>query len=220
MACRGLLRHLTSKLRGQIQPRKARRASTVSRARRARTASASRSAPMPCWMANPSWWRRHAISKGGEGRSIELRQRVTDREPRRFRLHEDVPLGSKARIVIEYSGVQLNPRVFQLWIGYRRAASAAKGCAIRRRLVAEGGFVPPNQVLALEKAEILAQCTQPRHEGRTAGLAASVAMAQLKGSDRPSNLESDAAAETAASNHDGPPTCRGVCNRDAPVFAI
>jgi hypothetical protein len=76
-----------------------------------------------------------------------------------------VCLGSKARIVIEYSGVHLKPRGFRLWIGYRRAASAAKGCAIRRRLVAEGGFVPPNQLFALEKAEILAQCAQPRHEG-------------------------------------------------------
>jgi hypothetical protein len=76
-----------------------------------------------------------------------------------------VSLGSKARVIIEYSGVQLNQQGFRLWIGYRRAASAAKGCAIRRRLVAEGGFVPPNQLFALEKAEILAQCTQPRHEG-------------------------------------------------------
>jgi hypothetical protein len=70
-----------------------------------------------------------------------------------------VSLGSKARIVIEYPGVHLNPRGFRLWIGYWRAASAAKGRAIRRRLVAEGGFVPPNQLFALEKAEILSQCT-------------------------------------------------------------
>jgi hypothetical protein len=76
-----------------------------------------------------------------------------------------VSLGSKARIVIEYSGVHLQPRGFRLRIGYRRAASAAKGCAVRRRLVAEWGFVPPNQLFALEKAEILAQRTQPRHEG-------------------------------------------------------
>src|SRR5258706_5960653 len=116
-------------------------------------------------MANPSLWRRHAISKGVDGRSIELRQRVTDREPRRFRLHMDVSLGSKARIVVEYSGLHLTPRAVRLWIGYRRTASAAKGSAIRRRLVAEGGFVSPNKVFALEKAEILAQCTQPRHEG-------------------------------------------------------
>jgi hypothetical protein len=94
-----------------------------------------------------------------------LRQRVTDREPRRFHLHQDVPLGSKARIVIEHSGVYLDPWGCGLWIGYRRAASAAKGCAISRRLVAEGGFVPPDQLFALEKAEILAQCKQPRHEG-------------------------------------------------------
>src|SRR5258708_27265076 len=115
-------------------------------------------------MANPSLWRRHAISKGGESRSIQLRQRVTNREPRRFRLHQDMPLGSKARIVVEYSGLHLKPRGVRLWIGYRRAASAAKGYAIRGRLVAEGGFVSPNELFALEKAEILAQCTQPRHE--------------------------------------------------------
>jgi hypothetical protein len=68
-----------------------------------------------------------------------------------------VSLGSKARIVIGYSSVHVKPRGFRLWIGYRRAASAAKGCAIRRRLVAKGSFVPPNQLFALEKAEILAQ---------------------------------------------------------------
>jgi hypothetical protein len=45
-------------------------------------------------------------------------------------------------------------------------------------------------------------------------------MAQLKRTDRPSDLESNAAAETAASNHDAPPKCRGVCNRDALLFAI
>src|SRR5258708_14531510 len=116
-------------------------------------------------MANPSLWRRHAISKGGESRSIQLRQRVTNREARRLRLHQDVPLGSKARIVVEYSGLQRKPGGVRLWIGYRRAASATKGCTIRRRLVAEGDFVSPNKLFALEKPEILAQCTQPRHEG-------------------------------------------------------
>jgi hypothetical protein len=84
---------------------------------------------------------------------------------RRFRLHEDVSLRSKARIVIEYSGVHLHPWRLQLWIGYRRAASAAEGCAIRRRLVAKGSFVSPDQLFTLEEVEILAQCPQPRHEG-------------------------------------------------------
>jgi hypothetical protein len=76
-----------------------------------------------------------------------------------------VSLGSKARIVIEYAGMQLEPRRVRLWIGYRRAASPAKGSAIGRRLVADWGFVPPDQLVALEKAEILAQDTQPGHEG-------------------------------------------------------
>jgi hypothetical protein len=131
-----------------------------------------------------------------------------------------VSLGSKARIVIEYSGVHLKPRGLRLWIRYRRAASTAKGCAIRRRLVAEGSLVRPNQLFAVEKAEILAQHTQPRHEGGTTGLAASVAMAQLKRADSPSDLEPNAATETAASNHDASPECRDVCNLDAPLFAI
>jgi hypothetical protein len=119
-----------------------------------------------------------------------------------------VSLGSKARIVVEYSGVHLEPRGLRLWIGYRRAASAAKRSAIRRRRVAKGGFVSPNQFFALEKAEILAQYTQPRHERRATGLAASVAMTQLKRSDSPSDLEPNAAAETAASNHDAPAVLR------------
>jgi hypothetical protein len=76
-----------------------------------------------------------------------------------------VSFGAKARIVIEYSGVHLEPRGLRPWIGYWRAASAAKRCVIRRRLVAEGGLISPNKVLALEKAEILAQRKQPRHEG-------------------------------------------------------
>jgi len=76
-----------------------------------------------------------------------------------------VALGSTARVVVEYSGVHLNPRAFPLWIGHRRAASAAKRCAIRRRLVAERGFVPLNQLFTLEEAEILSQHSQPRHKG-------------------------------------------------------
>src|SRR5687768_14610020 len=87
-------------------------------------------------VSRPSLWRRHAISKSVYGGSVHLRQRVADRKPRRFRLHQNVSLGSTARIAVEYSGVHLNPRAFPLWIGYRRAASAAKRCAIRRRLVA------------------------------------------------------------------------------------
>src|SRR6188474_1348159 len=76
-----------------------------------------------------------AISENGERRPIELRQRIANGEPRRFRLHQDVPLGPMARIVIEHSGVHLDPRPFPLGIGHRRAASAAKRCAIRRGLV-------------------------------------------------------------------------------------
>src|SRR5262245_39778374 len=58
------------------------------------------------------------VSQRGEGRSIQLRERVTDREPRRFRLDQDVSLGPQARIVVEYSGVHFEPRAFRLWIGY------------------------------------------------------------------------------------------------------
>src|SRR5579859_3333503 len=116
-------------------------------------------------MAISSLCRRHAVSKGVDGRSIQLRQRVTDSEPGRLRLYQDMSLGSKARIAINNSSLHLNPRGFRLWIGYRRATSAAKGCAIRRRRVSQRRFVPPNQLLALEKAEILAQRNQPRHEG-------------------------------------------------------
>jgi hypothetical protein len=76
-----------------------------------------------------------------------------------------VSLGTTLRIVIEYSGVHLEPCTLHIWIGYRRAASAAKGCAIRRRLGAEGCFVPPYQLFALENAQVLAQYAQPRHEG-------------------------------------------------------
>jgi hypothetical protein len=128
---------------------------------------------------------RRAASKGVDGRSIELRQRVSDREPRRFRLHEDVSFGPKARVIVEHSGVQLDPRPFPRWIGDRGAASAAKGGAIGRGLVAERGFVPPNQLFALEQAEILAPCKQPGHKSRTTGFATSAAMAKL---ERPAAL--------------------------------
>jgi hypothetical protein len=76
-----------------------------------------------------------------------------------------VSLGPTVRIVVEYSGVHLNPRAFPFWIGHRRATSAAKRCAIWRRSVAERGFVPLNQLFAMEEAEILAQHAQPRHKG-------------------------------------------------------
>src|SRR6185503_20009214 len=116
-------------------------------------------------VANPSLRRRHAFSKCVDGRSIQLGQRVSDREPRRLRLHQDVSLGSTARIVVEYPGLHLDPWAFPLWIGHRRAAAAAKGCAIRRRPGAKGSFVPLDQLFALDKAEILAQHAQPGHEG-------------------------------------------------------
>jgi hypothetical protein len=76
-----------------------------------------------------------------------------------------VSLGSKPGIVIEDPGVYFKPWAFQTWIRHRRAASVAKGGAIRRGLVAEWRFVPLNQLFALEKAQVLAQYAQPRHEG-------------------------------------------------------
>jgi hypothetical protein len=76
-----------------------------------------------------------------------------------------VSFGSKAGILIEYSGVQFKARAFPRWIGYRGAASAAKGCAIGRRLIAERSFISPNQLFSLEQAEILAASKQPGHKG-------------------------------------------------------
>jgi len=76
-----------------------------------------------------------------------------------------VSLGPKPGIVIEDPGVDLKPWALHAYIRHRRAASVAKRGAIRRRLVAEGRFVPLDQLFALEKAQVLAQYTQPGHEG-------------------------------------------------------
>jgi hypothetical protein len=70
-----------------------------------------------------------------------------------------VPLGPKTGIVIEDSGVHFDQWALHSWIGHRRSASSAKRGAIRRRLGAEGSFVPPDQLFALEKAQVLAHYT-------------------------------------------------------------
>jgi len=106
-----------------------------------------------------------ASSKGVDAGPVELRQCVADREPRCLGLDQDVSLGSKAGIVIEDSGLHLQQWALRGGIRYRRSASGAKRGAIWRRLGAEGRFVPLNQLFALEKVQVLAQYTQPGHEG-------------------------------------------------------
>jgi hypothetical protein len=85
-----------------------------------------------------------------------LRKFVLDHEPRRFEIDHDVSLGPKQWIVVEQSGGNLEEWRIRIGIRYGRTAPATKGRPIRRRSFANRSFIGPNELLALEKAEIFA----------------------------------------------------------------
>lgn len=122
--------------------------------------------------------------------------------PRGSGIYVDVLVRPDERIVIQGARRYLEPGVAsfrRIW--HLRPAADAETGVVRGRRFNDRALMGPDQIHALQKAEILTTNSKPREVRGSADFSATRAVAKLEWPDGALDLESDGTAEAATMEH-------------------